>query len=149
MRETLRIALLMETAAMIATAGLLNWQSTTLVGMFASEPASIAVAVLFLQVRSWDFVAQGIVYTSSNMFQGLGNTSPALFSSGSRFVMFSLGTLWLARQPNFRIEHVWYVWISSVALQAVVSSVLLRREFKRRLPPLRMTAAAKFQRQSP
>ena len=35
----------------------------------------------FLQIVSWNFVAMGIVFTCSSMFQALGNTWPALLST--------------------------------------------------------------------
>ena len=40
---------------------------------------------------------------------------------------------WLAEQPGFRIEQVWYLSVATVALQAVASLGLLRWQFRRRL----------------
>jgi hypothetical protein len=37
--------------------------------------------------------------------------------------------------PGFKIEHVWYMSIATVTLQAIVSVWLLRVEFQRRLVP--------------
>ena len=44
---------------------------------FAQAAQERAVAVTFLKVSSWNFVAQGIIFTCSSVFQGLGDTRPA------------------------------------------------------------------------
>jgi Na+-driven multidrug efflux pump len=67
------------------------------------------------------------------MFQGLGNTWPTIFSSGIRLVVFVVPALWLAARPGFELVHLWYLSVASMCLQAVVSFVLVRREFGRRL----------------
>ena len=40
---------------------------------------------------------------------------------------------WLAGRPGFEIEHVWYLSVATVTLQAVLSLGLLRWQFRRRL----------------
>jgi hypothetical protein len=39
----------------------------------------------------------------------------------------------LSRQPGFTIREVWYLSVATVALQAIVNLLLLRREFVRKL----------------
>jgi len=46
--------------------------------------AALAGAAQFLQVISWNFVASGLVFTCSALFQGLGHTMPAVLSSATR-----------------------------------------------------------------
>src|SRR5690606_346764 len=87
------------------------------------------------------FIAQGVVFTCSGIFQGLGNTRPALASSAVRLAVFVPLAFWVARQPAFELAEVWYVSVATIWLQAVVSFVLLRGQFRRRLPP-RIPAAA-------
>jgi Na+-driven multidrug efflux pump len=82
------------------------------------------------------------VFTCSGMFQALGNTVPALMSSASRFFTFALPAVWLSRQPGFQLHHVWLVSMASVALQAIFSLWLLRRQFQQRLRPVAAAAAA-------
>jgi Na+-driven multidrug efflux pump len=84
-------------------------------------------------VVSWNFVAAGFVFTCSAVFQGLGNTVPAVMSSATRFVSFAMPALWLASRPNFQLVQLWYVSIVSTTLQAVVSLWLVRGQFRRRL----------------
>ena len=41
---------------------------------------------------------------------------------------------WLSRRPGFQIIQVWHLSVATVTLQALTSWLLLRREFKRKLP---------------
>jgi Na+-driven multidrug efflux pump len=89
---------------------------------------------LFLQIIAWNFVGSGIVFTCSSTFQGLGNTIPSLLSSGSRLVTFAVPALLLSQEAWFTLRQLWYLSITSLALQAIVSLILVRREFRQRLP---------------
>lgn len=134
-KEAFRQAALIGTALMIATTILVQWQAKVLIAAFDADAAAINIAALFLQLMSWTFVAQGLVYTCSSMFQALGNTVPSLISSGTRFLVFAIPAIWLSMQPQFQIEQIWYISIAAVTLQAVISLGLLRAEFRRRLMP--------------
>lgn len=99
------------------------------------------IAFLFLRIISLNMVAHGLIFTCSSMFQGLGNTKPVLLSSATRVFTYSLPAIWLSTRPGFRMEHVWYLSIAATTLQAALSLWLLRREFERRLAPLRQVGA--------
>jgi Na+-driven multidrug efflux pump len=73
------------------------------------------------------FIAQGLVFTCSGLFQGLGNTRPALASSALRIALFVPTVVWLTTRPSFEIHHVWYVSVATAWIQAGVSVWLLRR----------------------
>jgi putative MATE family efflux protein len=135
-KETFVKAALIGTCIMLTLTIFAQWRPETMVGVFPTDAEALAVGALFLQMVSWNFVAQGLVFTCSSMFQGLGNTVPSLVSSGTRLVTFAAPVLWLSTQPNFQIEQVWYMSIASAGLQAVISVLLLRREFNRRLVPV-------------
>jgi len=77
--------------------------------------------------------ANDIVFTSSSMFQGLGNTVPPLLSSASRLVLFALPALLLSQKPGFDIKLVWYLSVGSQVLQACINLLLLRRELHKKL----------------
>jgi Na+-driven multidrug efflux pump len=83
-----------------------------------------------------NFIAQGIVFTCSGMFQGLGDTRPALLSSAARLTLFAPLVIVLANQPRFELVYVWEISVLTVILQAVLSVLLLRAQFRRRLPAL-------------
>jgi Na+-driven multidrug efflux pump len=105
-------------------------------GAFTKDPETIAIGALFLRMISLNLVAQGLIFVCSSMFQGLGNTKPVLLSSGARLITYSLPLIWLSATPGFRIEHVWYLSIATTTLQAGLSLLLLRLEFRKQLVPL-------------
>ncbi len=105
-----------------------------MVGLFSHEAGVVAVGADYLHFISFNYIASGLILVSAGMFQGIGNTLPSLMASGSRLLTFLLPVLWLAKQPGFTIHQVWWVSVTSVALQMCLSLLLLRREFARRLP---------------
>ena len=86
---------------------------------------------------SLNFVFSGFIFTCSSIFQGLGNTWPSLLSSGSRLITFAIPAFWLASRPDFQLRQLWYLSAVTVALQAVLSYVLLRIQMRKRLPIVR------------
>ena len=132
-RETFVKAAALSTVVMIGVTAFLQWRPEVLVAFFPSEAAEQEVGATFLRIISWTFIAQGIVFTCSGMFQGLGNTIPAMLSSGIRLCVFVPLAVWVSSRPAFRLDEVWWLSVSTVWLQAAVSYALLRHQFKRRL----------------
>ena len=132
-RETFNKGILLSSLVMLATTILMLWRSDLLVQFFTTEEEVILVGAQFLQLISLNFIAQGIVFTCSGVFQGLGNTRPALMSSLIRIIVFVPTAVFLKSLSGFSIEQVWYVSILSVTIQACVSYVLVRREFRLKL----------------
>ena len=132
-RETFLLATLIGGCIMVVLTLFCQWGSALLTAGFTKDPTAIAVGSQYLQVISWNFLGSGFVFTCSAVFQGLGNTVPALVSSASRLLSFVLPVLWMSRQPHFEMIHVWYLSVASVGLQAVFSLWLVRREFRLRL----------------
>jgi MATE family, multidrug efflux pump len=143
-RETLVKAVMLNSVVMVAVTVLLQWRPELLVAVFSAEPEVQKVGADFLRIISWTFVAQGIVFTCSGMFQGLGNTRPAMLSSAIRLAFFVPLAIWLSQQQSFELERVWVLSVATVWLQAVASYVLMRREFARKLDgmPARPLVAA-------
>jgi Na+-driven multidrug efflux pump len=100
------------------------------------------VGTQYLKIASWNFLASGVVFTTSAVFQGLGNTLPAVYSSASRLITFVAPSLWLAAQPHFELVQLWYVSVASVTLQALTSLWLVRNEFRQRVPAIPAPANA-------
>jgi MATE family, multidrug efflux pump len=141
-RETFARAAMIATVVMIVFTILAQCWPGLLLGGFASDRETVAVAILFLQMVSLNLVAQGFTFVCSSMFQGLGNTKPVLLSSGARLITYALPVLWLSARPGFRIEYVWYLSNLTTTLQAALSLWLLRREFRKRLAPLKSALPA-------
>jgi Na+-driven multidrug efflux pump len=112
-----------------------------LIRLFTHDARVIAEGGEYLRIISWNFIATGIIFSCSGLFQALGNTWPSLVSSGSRLLTFALPAFWFSLQPGFRIETLWYISVASVAFQTLVSLLLIRREFERRLPVAAPTIA--------
>jgi putative MATE family efflux protein len=140
-RATLRTAIVASSVVMLLLMLVCRLRPDWLIGIFTSDPRVIAPGTEYLRIISWNFIATGIIYSCSGMFQALGNTWPALLSSASRVVAFTVPAVWLSMQPGFRIESVWYLSVATVALQCVTSLLLIRREFHRRLPAITPVAA--------
>jgi putative MATE family efflux protein len=100
---------------------------------FSRQPEVVAVGAEYLRIISWNFVATGLIFTCSGLFQALGNTWPSLLSSASRLLTFALPAFWLSTRPGFTLAQVWHLSVVTVALQALTSLWLLRREFRRKL----------------
>jgi Na+-driven multidrug efflux pump len=133
-RETFVRATLIGAVIMAALTLLCQWRAEWLARAFTTEPGAVAVATQFLQLISLNFIASGLVFTCSAVFQGLGNTVPAVVSAATRLVSSIVPAMWLAHQPHFRLVELWYVSIASMTVQAVVSLWLVRSQLRRRMP---------------
>jgi MATE family, multidrug efflux pump len=143
-RATFRSAAILSSVLMLAVTLLCQWRPAWFIDVFTRQADVVAVGAPYLRIISWNFVATGLIFTCSGMFQALGNTWPSLLSSGSRLFTFVLPAVLLSRQPHFTLTHLWYLSVATVALQALTSLTLLMREFRRRLdtPPAAASAAA-------
>ena len=128
-------------AVMLALTLFCQWRPQVLVAPFTTDPAVVAVAVEYLRTNSWNFVAVGLVFACSGMFQALGDTRPSLISSGSRLLTFVAPALWLSHQPWVQLHDFWRLSVVSVSLQAVIALLLLRTQMSRKLGALSLVAA--------
>jgi putative MATE family efflux protein len=135
-KATFKDAALMATAVMVLLAIICNVAPTAVVGVFTDDPAAIAEGVLYLRVISWNFIASGLIFVASSMFQAMGNTIPSLVSSTVRIVLVAVPTLLLSRVDGFQLRWVWLLSVASTYAQLAFSMFLLRREFRRRLQPV-------------
>lgn len=141
-RETFAKCALIGSCIMVVMTLFCQWGSPLVIRAFTKNPVALAVGTQYLQVISWNFLASGLAFTCSAVFQGLGNTVPSVVSSATRLLSFVLPVLWMSTQPDFAMIQVWYVSVASVALQAVFSLWLVRREFRLRLAPTPVAAPA-------
>ena len=121
-------------SAMMLILTLIVWIApATLIRVFSKDPHVIAFGSDYLRIVSFNFVAAGVVFTTSSVFQGIGNTWPPLLSSMTRLVIFALPAILVARTPGFEIKHVWYISVASQVLQMCINLLLLRRELRKKL----------------
>jgi putative MATE family efflux protein len=132
-RKTFSMAALVGTSIMLLLTVLIQLEAEWMVSFFTRDPAIISVASGFLHIISFNFVATGVIFTCSSMFQALGNTLPSVISSATRLITFAIPAVYLSARPGFQIRHVWFLSVATVAFQLLVSLLLLRREFRRKL----------------
>lgn len=131
-RQAFASAALMSSALMFILTLVCQVEAEVFIRVFTNDPEVLAVAAGFLQVISWNFVATGVIFTCSSMFQALGNTIPSVLSSATRIFIFAVPVVWLSTRPGFQIRQVWYMSVATVGVQLAVSLLLLRREFRQR-----------------
>lgn len=132
-RETFMRAALLGGALMLLVTLVVRWRADALLGLFTHDPAVIAVGTEFLHVNSLNFVASGLIFTCSGLFQALGNTWPSIAASGTRLATFVVPVLLLQHWSGFELHHVWYLSVATVALQLALSLWLVRGQMRTRL----------------
>lgn len=131
-RDTFRWAAIIGCVPMAVLTLLCQIRPELAIGVFTKEAAVVAVGADFLRVISWNFVATGLIFTCSGMFQALGNTIPALISSGTRLLTFVVPALWMSTRAGFDLRHVWLLSVGTVTAQAAFSVWMLLRELRKR-----------------
>ncbi len=132
-KSTFRHAAWMATGVMVLFAIACHIAPQAMVAAFSTDPAVIAVGAEYLRIISWNFVASGLIFVASSMFQAMGNTVPSLVASGVRIGLLSIFALILARMPDFQLRWIWYLSVATVLVQLTLAMWFLRREFSRRL----------------
>src|SRR5207247_4259887 len=105
-------AAIMGGGIMLAITLLCQISPHVLVAPFSNDPAVIAVATEFLRIASWNFVAVGLTFCCSGMFQALGDTRPALISSGSRLITYVVPAVCLAGPPWAALPQFWVLSVA-------------------------------------
>ncbi len=132
-RETFKSASVLVSVFMILFTILSHIAPEALIGAFSNEPDVIAFGGEYLRIISYNFLAMGLIFTGSSMFQAMGNTLPALACSSLRLLLFALPAFLLSRRTGFQIREVWHLSVVSTAIQAVLILALMQVEFRRRL----------------
>jgi putative MATE family efflux protein len=136
-RSVFRSAIAMAAGLMIVSSVVSYAAAAQLMAVFSKDPDVIAMGVEYLHIIAWSFVASGVVFVTSSMFQALGNTIPPLLTSVTRITAVAIPLLWLSRQPGFHLKWIWYLSAIAVALQMCANLLLLQRELRLRFaaPP--------------
>jgi putative MATE family efflux protein len=132
-RQTFRTGAALAAGAMFVLALIVWLAAGPMVGVFSSDPQVIAVGEEYLHIIAFNFVASGIVFVSSSMFQAMGNTIPSLITSAARIVIVAVPVLLLAQSPGFTLRWIWYISAGAVVVQLAINLWLLQREFRVRL----------------
>ena len=133
-RSAFRSAVSMAIAVMAVSGWACYLAADRLMAIFSHDPEVIATGVEYLRIICWSFVASGVVFVASSMFQALGNTIPPLLTSMTRIVLVAVPVIMLSRLPGFHLRTIWYLSAFGVGAQMLVNLLLLQREMRLRLP---------------
>src|SRR5689334_718307 len=131
--DTFRKAAYMVTAIMVVLIIVAQIAPRSLIAAFSKDPAVLDVGGVYLRIVSWTFIASGLIFVASSMFQAMGNTIPSLIASGVRVLLVAVPAILLSRAPGFQLNYIWYLSVTAVVIQLAIAMLLLRREFRRRL----------------
>jgi putative MATE family efflux protein len=132
-KRTFKDAALMAAAVMLVFAVVCLIFPAPLIGVFTNDGAVVAVGAEYLRIVSFNYVASGIIFVASSMFQAMGNTVPSLITSGVRIILSAIPMIVMARMAGFELSWLWYWSAGMVWVQLALSLWLLRREFRKRL----------------
>ena len=132
-RETFRTAVVWAAVMMFVFALLCHIATAAMIRVFSSDPQVVAVGDEYLRIISWNYMASGVVFVASSMFQAIGNTMPSLAASFIRLLLIAVPAFLLARLPGFQLRWIWLLSVGAVTIQMILCLLLLRREFRLRL----------------
>lgn len=132
-KATFKDAALMAAGIMLVFAILCQIAPAALIGVFSHDLGAVAYGADYLRIVSWNFVASGVIFVTSSMFQAMGNTVPSLIASGARITLTAIPAILLSRMPGFHLHWIWYLSVSTTFVQLGLGLWLLRREYERRL----------------
>ena len=100
--------------------------SAPLIGLFSSNPDTIAIGQTALRIICLGFVVSAVSTTSSGALEGLGKGAASLVISLCRYVIFIMPLAWLLCR-QFGPTGVWHAfWVTEV-LSAVIAFAVYRK----------------------
>jgi putative MATE family efflux protein len=144
-RKTFASAAALAGSLMLIFAASCHIAPAAMIRVFSNDPDVVSVGDEYLRIVSWSFIASGIIFVGSSMFQAIGNTIPPLATSIIRLLCVAIPAIMLARLPSFQLRWIWYLAVTAVVIQMVLNVLLLQREMRRRLdvPDTSVTNAAR------
>jgi putative MATE family efflux protein len=132
-KRTFMDGAIMAAAAMVIFAIVCLLAPAAMIGAFTEDPAVVVIGAEYLRIVSINYVASGIIFVTSSMFQAMGNTIPSLITSGGRIILTAIPMVVMSRMQGFELNWLWYWSAGMVWVQLALSLWLLRREFRLRL----------------
>jgi putative MATE family efflux protein len=132
-KATFKDAALLAIAAMAVFTVICLTFAPVMIRAFSKDEAVIAVGVEYLRILSFNFLASGVIFVASSMFQAMGNTMPSLAASGARLLLVAIPVVFMARMPGFQMRWVWLLSAGAVWVQLALALWMLRRQYATRL----------------
>jgi putative MATE family efflux protein len=139
-RESFYAACGVASVVMVLLTALCQTRPAYLVSLFSKQDDVVAVAAGYLRLISLTFLATGLIFASTSVFQGLGNTRPPFLSSVIRLFAFSVPVLLLL--GRLTLQDIWIISAGSIWVQAIANLWFVRREFRIRVSTLAREVAA-------
>lgn len=100
--------------------------SGSLIGLFSSNPETIAIGTTALRIICMGFVVSAVSTTSSGALEGLGKGVPSLVISLCRYVIFIMPLAWVLCR-TLGPTGVWHAFWITEACSAAIAFVVYRR----------------------
>ena len=105
--------------------------SGSLIGLFSSNPETIAIGTTALRIICLGFVVSAVSTTSSGALEGLGKGVPSLVISLCRYVIFIMPLAWMLCR-TLGPTGVWHAFWITEACSAAIAFVVYRRAVSKR-----------------
>ena len=105
--------------------------SGSLIGLFSSNPETIAIGTTALRIICLGFVVSAVSTTSSGALEGLGKGVPSLVISLCRYVFFIMPLAWVLCR-TLGPTGVWHAFWITEACSAAIAFVVYRRAVSKR-----------------
>ncbi len=132
-KATFKDAALLSIAAMAVLTVLVEVFAPQMIRAFSKDEAVIAVGVEYLRIIALNFLASGVIFVASSMFQAMGNTIPSLIASGVRLLLVAVPAVLLSSVQGFSMRWVWYLAAGAVWIQLAMALWMLRQQYATRL----------------
>ena len=130
-RKLYELTLLMSAAIMALGTALCLLASGQLIGLFSSNPETIAAGQAALRIISIGFIVSAVSTTSSGALEGLGKGVESLVISLCRYVIFIMPLAWVLCRA-LGPDGVWHAfWITEV-LSALVAYPIYHKTVSKR-----------------
>jgi putative MATE family efflux protein len=130
-RESFRSACVVGSIVMLLLTGLCQARPNSIVSFFSNQEDVIAVASGYLRLISLTFLATGLIFACTSVFQGLGNTRPPFLSSIIRLFVFAAPVLLFLHRLN--LQDIWLISAGSIWVQAIANMWFLQKELRIKL----------------
>lgn len=105
--------------------------SGSLIGLFSSNPETIAIGTTALRIICLGFVVSAVSTTSSGALEGLGKGVPSLVISLCRYVIFIMPLAWVLCR-TLGPTGVWHAFWITEACSSAIAFVVYRRTVSKR-----------------
>ena len=117
-----------STGLMVALTLLCQWRPEALIAVFSNEPEVIEVGALFLRIISWNFVARASCSPARACSRRSATPCRRCSARSTRLLTYAVPVdLARFRSPAFASSSVWHLSVATVALQTIISLLLLQK----------------------